>query len=56
MGSERWAEIDAMSLGKCLTQAHAASFVIGTVLKHLLAILSRTEHRKAWIVTRSKLL
>lgn len=44
-----------MSLGKCLTQAHAASFVIGTVLKHLLAILSRTGHRKAGIVTGSKL-
>lgn len=30
---------NAMSLNKCLTQAHAASFVIGTVLRHLLAIL-----------------
>lgn len=46
---------NAMSLGKCLTQVHAASFVIGTVLKNLLAILSWTYHRKAGIVTGSEL-
>jgi hypothetical protein len=43
----------AMSLGKYLTEADAASFAIGIVLKDLPAILSRTDHRRAEIVTKS---
>jgi len=43
-----------MPLGKYLTEADAASFAIGTMLKDLPAILSRTEHRRAEIVTRSR--
>jgi hypothetical protein len=45
----------AMPLGKYLTEADSASFAIGTVLKDLPAILSRTKHRRAEIVTRSRL-
>jgi hypothetical protein len=45
----------AMPLGKYLTEADAASFTISTVLKDLPTILSRTEHRRAEIVTRSRL-
>jgi hypothetical protein len=42
-----------MSLGKYLTEADAASFAIGIVLKDLPAILSRKDHRRAEIVTKS---
>jgi len=45
----------AMPLGKHLTEVDAASFAISTVLKDLPAILSRTDHRRAEIVTRSRL-
>jgi hypothetical protein len=45
----------AMPLGKYLTEADAASFAIGMVLKDLPAILSRTDHRRAEIVTKSRL-
>jgi glyoxylate carboligase len=44
-----------ISLGKYLTEADAASFAIGMVLKDLLAILSKTDHRRAEIVTKSRL-
>jgi len=44
-----------MPLGKYLTEADAASFVTSMMLKDLPAILSRTEHRRAEIVTRSRL-
>ena len=45
----------AMPLGKYLTEADAASCAISTMLKDLPTILSRTEHRRAEIVTRSRL-
>ena len=44
-----------MSLGKYLTEADAASFAIGMALKDLPAVLSKTNHRTAEIVARSKL-
>jgi len=44
-----------MPLGKYLTEADAASSAISTMLKDLPTILSRTEHRRAEIVTRSRL-
>ena len=44
----------AMPLGKYLTEADAASFAISTTLKDLPAVLLRTEHRRAEIVTRSR--
>jgi len=46
---------EAMPLGNYLTETDAASFAISTMLKDLPAILSRTEHRIAEIVTRSRL-
>jgi len=45
----------AVPLGKYLTEADAASLAISTMLRDLPAILSRTEHRRAEIVTRSRL-
>jgi hypothetical protein len=45
----------AMPLGKYLAEADAASFAISTMWRDLPAILSRTEHRRAEIVTRSRL-
>jgi hypothetical protein len=45
----------SMPLGRYITEAEAASFAISTALKDLPAIISRTEHRRAEIVTRSKL-
>jgi hypothetical protein len=44
----------AMPLGKYLTEADAAFFAISTMLGDLPAILSRTEHRRVEIVTRSR--
>ena len=44
----------AMPLGKYLTEADAASFLISTVLRDLPAILSRTGNRRVEIVTRSR--
>lgn len=44
----------SMPLGKYLTEVDAASFAISMVLKDLPVILSRTEHRRAEIVTRSR--
>jgi hypothetical protein len=43
------------SLGKYLTETDAAAFAIGMVLKNLPPILSRTNHRSAEIVTKSRL-
>lgn len=45
----------AMSLGKYLTEVDAVSFAIGIVFKDLPAILSRTDHQRAEIVTKSRL-
>lgn len=54
-----WREADgwktkAISLGKYLTEADAALFGIGMVMKDLLSILSRADHTRSEIVTESR--
>lgn len=44
-----------MLLGKYLTEADAATFAISTMLKDLPSIFPRTGHRRAEVVTRSRL-
>jgi hypothetical protein len=45
----------SMQLGKCFTEADSASFAISMVLEDLPVALSKTDHRTAEIVTKSRL-
>jgi hypothetical protein len=55
-----WKERDgwksgATPLGKYLTEVDAASFAINMALECLPAVLLKTDHRRAEVVTKSKL-